>query len=82
MFEKIRVSFIAVELNLLLWLVALGSAFSAQIHGWPLWTTIGGFLYAAIWQHQAYYRRKHDRQQSVTAKKDAEGSADRMNLAK
>jgi len=82
MFENIRVSFFTVELNLVFWLAALGSALSADIHGWPLWTTIGGFLFAAIWQHQAYYRRKRDRQHSVTAKQVAEDSVDRMDLAK
>ncbi len=79
MFENIRVSFFVVELNLVFWLVALGSVLSTDIHGWPLWTTISGFLFAVIWQHQAYYRCKRDRKHSVITKQNAEDIATRMN---
>ena len=60
MFDRIRVLFFTVELNLVFWLIALGSAFHAGVRGWPLWSIIVGVLFAALWQHQAYYRRKRE----------------------
>ena len=58
--DTVRVKFLTVEVNLLLWILALGSASSAGLSRDFMWPIVVGFVFAAVWQHQAYYRRKRE----------------------
>jgi len=62
MFGTVKMSFFLVEINLVLWLVALGTVLTSGVRNDTLWVAIAGFIFAAIWQHQAFYRRRRDRE--------------------
>ena len=57
----LRLSYLTVEINLILWLAMLGALLANDVEGWPLWSVSAGCLFAAVCEHQAYYKRKHDR---------------------
>jgi len=62
MFNTARSRFYFVEINLVLWLIALGSVLSLDVDRKLLWPVVAGFVFAAIGQHQAFYQRKRERE--------------------
>ncbi len=72
MFDKVKVPYSAICLNLLLWLMAVGAALSAEVATEFFWPAVVGLIFAAILQHQAYYCRARERKEKrVAAASDA-----------
>lgn len=65
--SEVKVPYWVISLNLLLWLVAGGAALSSGAGDAATWTAFAGLIFAAILQHQAYYRRARDRKKDRTA---------------
>ena len=61
MFDTIRVRLFTVEVNLVLWLIALGAVLSADVKDALVWPVVAGFVFAAVWQHQTFYQRRRER---------------------
>jgi len=67
MFDKVKVPYWVICLNLLLWLMAVGASHSAEVAIEFFWPVVVGLIFAAMLQHQAYYRRARERKEKRAA---------------